>query len=55
MSILIEDEEQFKKLVENYQRALDYIDFLESHLDAAVYQEQDFNKNFARKEEDRDG
>lgn len=46
MAIVIEDEKQFEKLVTDHQRALDYIEYLESLLDAAVYQEHEFNRKF---------
>lgn len=49
MSIVIEDEKQFEELVTNYGEALEYIEYLESLLDAAVYQEKEFNKKFVRK------
>lgn len=52
MAVIIEDEEQFKKLAEQYQEALDYIKYLEGFLDAAVYQEQEYNKKFTKDEND---
>lgn len=53
MAILIEDEKEFAELIVNYNDALDYIEYLESLLDAAVYQERSFNRKFVKKIEER--
>lgn len=50
MSILIKKDEDFAKLVKAYNESLKYIKYLESKLDAAVYQEEEFNKKFTEKE-----
>lgn len=49
MAIVIDDEESFERLVSDHERALDYIKYLESLLDAAIYQEHDYNKKYGKK------
>lgn len=44
--IVIEEDSEFFELATNYNRALAYIEYLESKLDASVYQEEKFNEQF---------
>lgn len=50
MAIVIEENSEFYELATNYNDALRYIKYLESKLDAAVYQEQEFNKKFTERD-----
>lgn len=49
----IKDNKQFKAVLEQNDDMRIYIAFLESKLDAAIYQEERSNKLFAKAEDDK--